>query len=46
MKLSAAVLQIKEAKIIVVEDIVHIVPVTILLVKVKTLRTYSVKATF
>ena len=46
MKLSAAVLQIKEAKIIVVVDSGHNVPVTILLLKVKALRTYSVKATF
>ena len=44
VKLFAAVLQIKEAKIIVI--VATNVPVIILLVKVKTLRTYSVKATF
>ena len=45
VKLFAAVLHIKEAKIIVVEDSGQNAPVIILLVKVKTLRTYSVEAT-
>ena len=46
VKLFAAVIQIKEAKIIIVEDSGQNVPVIILLVKAKTLRTYSVKTTF
>ena len=46
VKLFAEVLQIKETKIIVVEIVVTNVLVIILLVKAKTLRTYSVKATF
>ena len=47
MKLFTAVLQIKKAKISVVEDSGHInVLVIILLVTAKALRTYAVKATF
>ena len=47
MQLFAAVLQIKKAKISVVEDSGHInVPVIILLVTAKALRTYAGKATF
>ena len=45
-KLFAAVVEIKEAKIIVVKIVVTNVSVIILLMKAKTFRTYSVKATF